>query len=1452
MNNLILNKQMTSDYIAQKYSEGLFPKSGDWYYPYRWITREDFIDEFDGGKQQAEMLLSQWDKQLDNNNDDINYSEEADIFIKNSFYYNKNKYYHDVIDSLMDAPIDIDNSIPVDAIDETLIPYLAMKIVEHPDNDKLRLQLNLAHISSYMYGDTQFGREWKKNELLDFFDNKKSNNPDYDVVNELQNIIDVYRDTKSFFFDNLESTRNIFGEESYNKLKDFYVGSFLDIYDNNANNLHDLLDYYENNQNLEFDDDNNIEYQEQINFYELADEEQTMEMTEIIDNYADSIFGSFGFDFEHIFELMIEYTKGMPNDSYLGRLMSEFAQRIPDNISPLSVLSVDAYVENSNSINSFLTIAGMNNEDRLAYELPNSRLTQDIMAMDSIFSNIEKNENETILYRGIKYQGVWDGIIDAIEEGDGSYQNDAFISTSIDKNVADNFADYGMLRFNIPPKTVRMLDIHNIIRSGLSAGEQEFLLPRGTILEFKMSEETIPRGQRKNPLNDTYDEVSIPIVDVNIISDNENYGISSNIINSIPALFDMGYESREEIVSKMNEYKYTLKNESDEHLINNTIEIIKSIDDLNYYVDDTLLFSEDIKDNVNNELIPIIRNLKENFNVDSLTLQKIRNGFLRYIHIKEPGIAKEVFNSLKNYGIDSSGEDLFKSIQKNQFNILNDNLIYINDDEFKVIIPDDFVIGLGGYDSIDNNQCALFYLPQIKRENENILFTMDGMLFPLDFVCIDSNGYIISMDKNIQPEPNTLIYMPYNSHIVLEMNAGVSDNYNIGDIVYNVEQLNKQHMSGVLMDNKNVIPTNTRGGKPTESDKFRILAENDALDLLEWQGIKINEWEKFKNRQKEKVKKEIDILYEDDEDDIVSLYKTVTQQEVAAARNRGLVPQSGDEMNPVRWVTPEEQDSVENNNNEYDMEAGFDAFTNSGDNNIDINDIDEFIFEPESILDMNYDKLENLYEALDNANEQLTLIATSDNNDTINDIKDNNDRIKYFAGGIVKYTQKLDNDNFNGSLNNFLNGATDFVSYLDDMINYFDEDEENQNKIKDYKSNVIKNIGHIKEEIQHVKDNTIHYDAILNNINENANTYTFYHKQNLLNDYILNSDEKKYVYDNNKKIIDIINGLNYFYFDEDNDEGLMMDDSEYYDDLEQNINNLKELISKMDDIKYIAEQNSNIDFVNGIDAHIASMQDILAEKEEDNAENSKIIQDKIDFFDNSFDITKQLSYIRDLYADVKDADERETVHFMNFSLKNLEESINTGQGIRNYEGIKENGILRAYAKVTRDHYDDARVFNIDIVSVMPSEYKNQKEGMKIGYGVKMMINMLSKFVESDDDYAQISPLNDHVGRGYEKFGFKYEELDRNYMTLSREDAIKSMKRFSKLFGPYIKEMEEQGLIKSLFPYMEEKYQIMHNLYSIIYLDRVEHIPIINKNSSLYGKNVILYKNNKNYINFLNY
>ena len=63
---MVIKKQLQEGWIAEKREQGLFPKSGNWYYPDRWVTKDDFIEYHSQergqeGKEYAEKYVQSWE-----------------------------------------------------------------------------------------------------------------------------------------------------------------------------------------------------------------------------------------------------------------------------------------------------------------------------------------------------------------------------------------------------------------------------------------------------------------------------------------------------------------------------------------------------------------------------------------------------------------------------------------------------------------------------------------------------------------------------------------------------------------------------------------------------------------------------------------------------------------------------------------------------------------------------------------------------------------------------------------------------------------------------------------------------------------------------------------------------------------------------------------------------------------------------------------------------------------------------------------------------------------------------------------------------------------------------------------------------------------------------------------------------------------------------------------------
>lgn len=101
--------------------------------------------------------------------------------------------------------------------------------------------------------------------------------------------------------------------------------------------------------------------------------------------------------------------------------------------------------------------------------------------------------------------------------------------------------------------------------------------------------------------------------------------------------------------------------------------------------------------------------------------------------------------------------------------------------------------GLSNRESLGQDQAMLFIFSKAGHYN----FVMRKMNFPLDIIFINNNT-IIDIKKNLPPEgaaPKIFYSAEEVSDMVLEINAGLSDdyNFNIGDKIFLDKKTNKNH-----------------------------------------------------------------------------------------------------------------------------------------------------------------------------------------------------------------------------------------------------------------------------------------------------------------------------------------------------------------------------------------------------------------------------------------------------------------------------------------------------------------------------------------------------------------------------------------------------------------------------------------------------------------------------------
>ena len=179
---------------------------------------------------------------------------------------------------------------------------------------------------------------------------------------------------------------------------------------------------------------------------------------------------------------------------------------------------------------------------------------------------------------------------------------------------------------------------------------------------------------------------------------------------------------------------------------------------------------------------------------------------------------------------------------------------------------------------------------------------------------------------------------------------------------------------------------------------------------------------------------------------------------------------------------------------------------------------------------------------------------------------------------------------------------------------------------------------------------------------------------------------------------------------------------------------------------------------------------------------------------NSFNFDEEM----DALNNIKDDDESK--NFIKYNLESLNDLINI-EGDYNRENLEdlealefkfgEDNKLKAMASIEDNEENDE--FEIQSVISMPTVYKNTQKN-KVGYGVQLMVDLMRRFLtESRSDYAINLPLNDNLVRHYKKlFGFDYKEPNDMYLTIDRNDALRTYNRNARFFG--VKPLNEREIL----------------------------------------------------------
>ena len=556
--------------------------------------------------------------------------------------------------------------------------------------------------------------------------------------------------------------------------------------------------------------------------------------------------------------------------------------------------------------------------------------------------------------------------------------------------------------------------------------------------------------------------------------------------------------------------------------------------------------------------------------------------------------------------------------------------------------------------------------------------------------------------------------------------------------------------------------------------------------------------------------------------------KAVTEREVQAATARGLVPASGNPYEPYRWIKEGEQQSQEDGQQNSNDEHSFtieDVFSNHDEHNID------------SIL-----------ENIERSNENLK----NSGDEGAESILENNNRIAYLFNGVKKYgSEPIDEleipkiDNIAETLqeiSDFSDYLTEIGEYITD--NYDDVSDSFHNSITQYKHKVNENYSIVNDRKNKLNDMHYGYDSLFpyhsdlfDNIEESI--------ESVLSEP--QTEDIKNILYQNSQTIRVARALKISYDIEDNFE------EPTYDGVASEVKDLIFALGEMKNIAIKYKNDKEPEKAEMAQGYVMDINDVLGEKEElldslEPQDEEEEMENNIEFFSNGIDFNREITIadrmIRDIDED--DLDEKNAVKFIQRALIDLEEDLDNGE-MQGYRGVKDNdGRVQSFAKISHDYYPSGKEFHIDKIVTMPSLYRQRGQspsgGIGAGPGVKLLTDIMAEFIDSDSDYAVLEPLNEHVMRGYRRFGFKGEEWDID-MVAQREDALKSMQRMSKYIKP---RLEETGMshildrVKKSTIGMLYKESIMQQIYDLG-KGNSQWMPIYNINSPLFGTYILVRK-----------
>ena len=481
---LDIKKQLDPAWIAYKRGQGLFPKSGDWYYPDRWINADDFIEEWEsvGYGDWAEQFVDNYGG-LDNIEpsyklgkdyiptllDLLDKAKKIEEYRKPNFKYLYSKEYQKELGDAVQLyqqeferyGISEINEI-YEMLEEVRFREVRGLLDKHNIPQDIGRNINEVFIGKFSeYTLHLINAHYAKDNMLGFLNDLTKISEELGVEsNNLETNIKLL--THWDFFNNmgLISPEDLDTDFSYNTAMEFeqYITDFEELY----KELRDVLP----------DRINGIVQQNISNFFKLLRQYSigAKAYAEGDDEHSDKLADSWTIN-----EMMENYEDISEYIKDINRFKDDFSEDSPVTLFHLKAMM--QYQKGSSTINRFSYMS----QDEIYNENNDGIfLVETIRALDSAieFAGIQSSDDTLTYYRGVP-SNLFKFAYDSFISGNKKYTNPSFMSISEEIMTAASFGK--VIEIRIPPNTISSLNINEIMKGGSQfSNERETILPRNT------------------------------------------------------------------------------------------------------------------------------------------------------------------------------------------------------------------------------------------------------------------------------------------------------------------------------------------------------------------------------------------------------------------------------------------------------------------------------------------------------------------------------------------------------------------------------------------------------------------------------------------------------------------------------------------------------------------------------------------------------------------------------------------------------------------------------------------------------------------------------------------------------------------------------------------------------------------------------------------------------------